>query len=55
MLDDQQKIQLRELIDLRDECKADPSPLIYAKELPTFDSICGTFRLHPTENAFYER
>jgi hypothetical protein len=27
---------------------------IYAKELPTFDSICGTFRLHPTENAFYE-
>ena len=27
---------------------------MYANQLPTFDSICGTFRLHPTENAFYE-
>ena len=27
---------------------------MYADQLPTFDSICGTFRLHPTENAFYE-
>ena len=27
---------------------------MYANELPTFDSICGTFRLHPIENAFYE-
>jgi len=28
---------------------------IYLRELPNFDSICGTFRLHPTENAFYEK
>ena len=27
---------------------------MYANQLPTFDSICGTFRLHPTENGFYE-
>ena len=27
---------------------------MYANQLPTFDSICGTFRLHSTENAFYE-
>lgn len=27
---------------------------MHANQLPTFDSICGTFRLHPTENAFYE-
>ena len=28
---------------------------MYANQLPTFDSICGTFRLHPTENAFHEK
>jgi hypothetical protein len=28
---------------------------MFANQLPTFDSICGTFRLHPTENAFYEK
>ncbi len=27
---------------------------MYADQLPTFDSICGTFRLDPAENAFYE-
>jgi len=27
---------------------------MYANQLPTFDSICGTFRLDPAENAFYE-
>ncbi len=27
---------------------------MYANQLPTFDSICGTFRLDPADNAFYE-
>jgi endogenous inhibitor of DNA gyrase (YacG/DUF329 family) len=27
---------------------------MYANQLPTFDSICGTFRLDPAENDFYE-
>ena len=28
---------------------------MYADQLPTFDSICVTFRLDPAENAFYEK
>ena len=31
-----------------------PHVFMYANQLPMFDSICGTYRLHPTENAFYE-
>ncbi|MDB4506206.1 hypothetical protein N9087_00795 [bacterium] len=27
---------------------------MYADQLPTLDSICGTFHLHPSENSFYE-
>ena len=27
---------------------------MYADQLPTFDSICSTFRLDPAENAFNE-
>ena len=27
---------------------------MYPDQLPTFDSVCGLFRLHPTENSFYQ-
>ena len=34
--------------------KLQKSSFLYADQLPTFDSICGTYRLHPTDNCFYE-
>jgi hypothetical protein len=28
---------------------------LYANRLPEFDSLCGTYRHDPTEDAFYEK
>ena len=34
--------------------KLQKSSFLYADQLPNFDSICGTYRLHPEDNCFYE-